>query len=259
MSDTTAAPAPAAPAAPAPAPAASPAPAPVPAAPAPAPAAPAPAPAAPASAPAAQVVFEPTGDAKLDLALSFVAKLGIDGEHPGIKAAEAGDFSILKATLAGLGQQAAGWEQYMALGEEAVGARKAAAEAKAKADKAAIVSAVGSEEAWNTVQAWATANAEPAEREAVNAALAAGGIAAKAMALYLKQLHDGAAGTTVVPQSAVNPAATTGGASGPGSNGPLSPREYAAAVAELNMQLRGRIDGSPQYAALQARRAAWRG
>jgi len=215
--------------------------------------------ASPAPAPGAKaepVTYEPTGDVGLDMALGFLGKLGIDVDHPGMKAAESGDFAILKATLAALGDDARGWEQFLALGEVAYGKRAEAAKVKAEADRQAVISAVGDEATWAAVQTWAAANAEPAERDAVNAALGAGGIAAKAMAQYLHGLYQNAAGTVVKPAPVVGDASRT--PPGPGANGPLSPKDYAAEVAALNVKLRGRIDGSPEYAALQARRKAYR-
>lgn len=223
--------------------------------------APAPAPAAEApAAPAAEapvVTYEPTGDPALDVALGFLGRMGIAPDHPGVKAAEAGDFAILKAELAALGDKAKGWEQFIALGEAAYAKVRDAHAARAAADREAVLSAVGGEENWKAVQDWATKNAEPAERDAVNAALAAGGIAAKAMATYLNGLYQKASGTTVTPAQVVpGTAASTAGVP---TNGALSPKEYAAAVHQLYVDKRGSIDDTPEYAALQARRAAYRG
>lgn len=230
------------------APAAPPA-APAPAAPAPAPAAtpaPAPAPAEPAKTP-----FEPTGNPGLDLALDFVGGLGLGPEHPAIVAAEEGNFALLEAALGSMGDKAKGWERYTALAKGAWEQVRQAAEAKAAEQKKAVTDAVGGEETWSKIQTWAAANAEPAEREAVNAALAAGGIAAKAMAQYLKQLYEGAPGTTVLPKQAVpNDVAS------PAGNQGLSAKDYAQEVNNLYHRLGGRLDGNPEYAALQARREA---
>lgn len=262
-----------APAAPAPAPASNaPAPAPVAASPAPAPAAPlnidaAPAPATPPAAPPAAaptpapaagapatVEYEPTGDPAFDLFLGFVGKQGYGPESAAIKAAEAGDFSLLKAELALKGDKAQGWEQLVALGERTYTAKLAETKAKAEADAKTVADAVGGAENWAKVQAWAVANAEPAERAQVNAALQAGGIAAKAMAVYLNQLYQG----TNPPKQGAN-ALPQGGTPGAAGGNALSPNEYAREVSALHVKLRGRIDGSPEYAALQARARAYRG
>ena len=259
-----AAPAPAAPAAEGTAPAAAPAPA-TPVAtsieePAAAPAA-APAPAA-EPAPADEggpIEYESTGDPGMDLALGFLGKLGIGPQDPAMLAAEQGNFALLKAKLALMGDKATGWEQIVALGEQQA---KVLAEGKAAAAKAtedAILSAFGDDreaaaKQWANVKEWAKANAEPAERAAVNAALAAGGIAAKAMAAYLGWLY------SKHPSAVVEPTVVTkiGGNSG-NNSGALSPAEYRTEVATLRSKLGQGMDGSQEYAALVARRMAWRG
>jgi hypothetical protein len=233
-------------------------PAPVAAPPAPAAPAAAPAPAAPPAEPAAAAApaFEPTGNPALDLALEFVSTMGLKPDHPAIVAAEEGNFALLEATLGAMGDKAKGWERYTALAKGAWEQVKQAAEAKAAEQKKVVTDAVGGEEVWSQIQTWAAANAEPAEKEAVNAALAAGGIAAKAMAQYLKQLYEGAPGTTVLPKSAVpNQVASVPGAD---ASGPLTRQAYTQAVQELYVRKNGRIDGDPEYVILQARREAGR-
>src|SRR5690606_29641493 len=64
-----------------------------------------------------EIEFEATGDPGLDYALSFIARAGIDDQHPAFIAAANGDFGLLKATLAEKGLP--GWEQAIALGEKA--------------------------------------------------------------------------------------------------------------------------------------------
>lgn len=243
---------------PAPTPAATPAatPAPVPTDGAPAPTPAAPAPAAPAAElTSAEGTFAPSGDAGLDYALNFVSGLGFDGEHPAIKAAEAGDFGLLKAHLAQLGDKARGWEQILALGEQGLNRINEQAKAKAEAVQADIYKVAGGEEQWGKIKAWAAENAEPAEKEAINVAINSGGIVTRAVASYLSNLYGRATGVTDVPADAA-PGAGTAGA---GSTGALSPRAYVSEVSALRQRLGGRMDGSPEYAALQARRAAWRG
>lgn len=260
---TTAAPAPAP--APVAAPAPAPAPAPVatdisaePAVVAPA-VAPATEPATATPAPAGPVSYEPTGDPGLDMALGFVGKLGIPASDPAMVAAEQGNFALLKAKLALLGDKAQGWEQVIALGETAIAGLKAKADARQKATQDAILSAFGEDrdaatKQWGEVQAWARENAEPEERAAVNAALSAGGIAAKAMAAYLRGLHG------KHPSATVEPAVVTkiGGNGSSADSAALSPAAYKAAVHELRGKLGGALDSSPEYRALQARRMMWR-
>lgn len=198
------------------------------------------------------VVYDPTGDPGLDIALDFLGKLGLGPEDAAIAAAARGDFAALEAKLKGMGEKAKGFERYLELGKAAYAKEAAAAKAKADADRAAVISAVGDEKTWTAVQTWAAANAEPAEREAVNAALAAGGIAAKAVAKYLHDLWKAS------PAAVITPAPVTQHAGAGAANGALDPASYKAEVAKLYAAKGGRIDGTPEYADLQRRRAAYR-
>ena len=262
MSDANAAPAPAAPGAPA-APVAG-----APAAPAAAQApvaplnlgeqAPAPAPAAPTpAAPDAkgEVSWEPTGNVGLDMSLKFLGKHGFGPDHPAMQAAENGDFSLLRAELAVKGG-AQGWEEMLALGESAFKGLKDSADAKAAEQRKLVEDAVGGADQWATIQKWATENAEPHEKESVNGALALGGLAAKAVAVYLAGLHGRASGVTVEPESPFSGAPANNTPSGAYA---LNPRAYVAEVQKLAAATGGRPDSHPDYAKLQARRNAWKG
>lgn len=236
-------------------------------APAPAPVAPPPAaPEAPLSidAPAHEqlsaepVTYDPSGDPVLDLALDFVGRMGFRPEHPAMEAAAEGNFDLLKAEMKKLGSKAAGWEKYVAAGERAY---QATQESKANAvqeTRTAVMSVMGDEQTWSAVQAWAAANADPKEKVAVNAGLAAGGVQAKAMALYLKQCFDNAGGPKAPAPQGANPVANqvTGA---PGSTA-LSPRQYVNAVQELRGKYPGRsVEELAEYRSLQQRRSMWRG
>lgn len=206
----------------------------------------------------APVVYEPTNNVGLDMALEFIGGLGIGPEDAAMKAAETGDFAPLEALLRGMGDRAKGYERMLALGKGAFESFSKEQKAKAEESKKAIYAVVGGEQRWAEVEAWAKSNAEPAEKEAVNAALSAGGLQARSMAFYLNHRFENAAGTTYKPREQVaDPAAGSG--RGNGGNGPLSPAEYARSVAELRKQLGGKFEGSPQYAQLQQRRRAYRG
>lgn len=267
MTITTTAPAPAVAA-----PAQAPAPAPAPAAPAQAPAAPpnisqgaAPPAAAPAVAassepakPGGEVTFDPTGDAGLDMALGFVGRLGIGPQDPALIAAEGGDFAMLKAKLALMGDKAKGWEQIVALGEQGLKTLQAKHQEAVQKTTDAILSVFGEDKTvaaqqWGKVREWAAKTAEPHEREQVNAALAAGGIAAKAMAAYLDGLY------RKHPGAEINPAQVTAMATNTASAGyALTPAQYKAEVQALRGKLGNGMEGSPEYRALQARRLAYR-
>lgn len=202
------------------------------------------------------VLYEPSGDIALDMALEFVGKLGFGPNDPVMKAASDGNFSLLEAKLAGMGDKAKGYEKFIALGKSAHANTEAKAKAEATKNAEGIYSVVGGADNWKAIKEWAGKNAEPEEQVTVNAALNAGGMQAKAMALYLSTLYERAGNVTVKGRSAVDPNAS--GGNGAGNAGALSPRAYTAEVDTLRKKLGGRMDGSREYAALQARRSAWR-
>lgn len=203
------------------------------------------------------VTYEPTGHSGLDMALAFMGKLGFGPDHAAMVAAGKGDFNMLRAALSTLGDKAVGWEAHLKLGEDSFNTVKTERDAKAAKDREGILAVVGGEESWKSIQTWASANAEPAEKVAVNAALQGGGIAAKAMAHYLATQYARATGTTldpadVAPGASRQPLVST--------TGPLSPQEYKDAINTLKAKVgSANLDQRPEYIALNNRRRAWRG
>lgn len=184
---------------------------------------------APAAAIPAEAAAAPadTGRPGLNLFLNFLHTNGITAEHPAYKAAdETGDFALLRAELAAKG--ITGVDQMIALGE----AESKAIEAE-QATRAAEISQTvlgvfdGNEEFQNSVMDWARANAEPGEKEAVNAMLSAGGLQTQAAALLLKELYQ-KAGNSTPEKTALSPAAKPSAATG---GAPLTHAEYAKAIA----------------------------
>jgi hypothetical protein len=202
------------------------------------------------------VQYNKTGDPGLDMALSFIGKLGIGPDHPAIVAARQGDFAFIKAELAGRGDKAQGWEQYLSLAEKAFeNAQRAAQESTAKT-KAIVEQAVGGAEQWVAIQSWAKANAEPHEREQINYMLNQGGLAAQAAAKLLSDLYNQAHNTVVEPAEPANPNRTNRGT----SNAALSPQDYQAELKALIGRIGAhRVQDSPEYAQLQQRRRMYRG
>jgi hypothetical protein len=199
------------------------------------------------------VTYEPTGDVGLDMALEFMGKAGLDAAHPAMQAAMEGDFSILKATLAQKGVP--GWEQMVALGEAAYTRAKEKEAASASALTELVHKEAGGKEEWGAIQAWAKANATPEERAQINGLLNQGGLAAKGAVKYLADAYSRA---TNVERSPSDPIANAGAGAPSTSAGPLNPRAYSAEVQKLAAVLGGRMEGSKEYAALQARRNAYR-
>ena len=206
---------------------------------------------APDSDTSTEFTYDPTGDASLDYALSFVGRLGYGDTHPAIQAAQAGDFALLKAELATKGVPGA--EQVLALAEQAYGRFTAE---RAKADAALeqfAVQAAGSAENWATVRAWAAAEATPQEKAQVNAALAQGGIVAQGVLAQLVSMYNQ---KFTLPKEAAA-VAKPGAAATPGSVAePMTAKAYAKAVEALRQKYGNRTDSTPEYASLQSQRLA---
>ncbi|WP_407059300.1 hypothetical protein ACJBUE_20920 (plasmid) [Ralstonia syzygii subsp. celebesensis] len=163
--------------------------------------------------------FDKTGDANLDLALNFLGKQGIGMAHPAVAAATNGDFGPLKAMLSEKGIP--GWEAHVALAERAYETHATQTSERNAHTASVCVAAAGGEAEWGQVLQWASANAEPAEKQAVNAALAQGGVVAEAVAHFLVGAFRQAPGTSYDAQkSAVNQNASSAAA---GGFTPLSP------------------------------------
>lgn len=205
----------------------------------------------------APFVYEPIADDPgLTMALQFVGKLGLAPEHPTMVAAMQGDFSFLEAHLAGLGAKAQGHEAILNLAKKSW-ERHVANETSAKeATREAVYGVVGGAEQWQAIAAWANENAEPAEQTQINAMFKAGGLQAKMAAEFLRNRFAEASGTVVEPRSAVGAPAATGSA----VLTALSPEQYQKEMGVLVRQYGATgVGARPEYAALQARRAAYRG
>lgn len=199
-----------------------------------------------------QFEYDPTGDAGLDYALGYIGRLGYGTDHPAVAACRAGNFGLLKAELAGLGPKAPGYAEVIALAEQAYANNlKSVGEKEAKLGEY-CVSAAGSQENWQAVQSWASANADPAEKQQINAALAQGGLMAEAAVNLLVQLYSKQNTLPQEPASAVRTDATGGAPTGGGA---LTAAQYGTAVAALSRANGGKdMTNSPEYAALQTRR-----
>ncbi len=196
--------------------------------------------------------YSPTGNAGLDVALAFVGSLGFGGETPAMQAAATGDFSILEAQLAALGDKAKGWERMVTLAKDAFEQSKSAAAAKASASEQAILSVVGGTEEWDAIKQWAAKNATPEEKAEINRLVDGGPVSARAAATLLRDTYRKATGTVVLPKNAAPNAGNTPAAA---DNSRLSRAEYGKEVRALYAKLGSRMEGSQEYAALQKRLA----
>lgn len=198
--------------------------------------------------------FETTDDPGLNLAIKFVAARGIKADDPAVQAIRNGDFALLKAKLSSLGDKAAGWQEHVALAEKAFEAAKAKADAAAAETEKAVFSVVGGAEQWAAIAEWAGKTATPEEKASINAALAAGGVQAKAAASYLLSVFQKAG--QVIPKAPAS-AANENAAPATGASNVLTAKQYAEAVQALSAKHGGRdVSGLPEYRALQAARLA---
>ena len=197
--------------------------------------------------------YDPTGDAGLDYALNFVGKLGYGDTHPAIIAAQQGDFSLIRAELATKG--VAGGDAVLALAEQAY-TRFAAEDAKKSEELAGFAAqAAGSADNWAVVRAWAAQEATPEEKAQVNAALSQGGLVAKGVISQLVSLYQQ---KHTLPKDAADVAKPGEAGTAAPSNEPMTAKAYAQAVEALRQKLGNRVEGSPEYAALQSQRLAAR-
>lgn len=201
----------------------------------------------------AVVVYEPTGDAGLDLALEYVGQRGLGPDTEAMKAAMAGDFKPLAAALAALGDKGKDAAKYLKLAEESYGRQSAAAKDKTAAAEKVVHDTVGGVENWKQIKTWIQTEADPSEKAQINAAFKAGGLAAAAVARQLAEAY-----AKVKPAERGKSALKPEAASVSESAGPLSATEFAAESRKLNSKLGNRMEASPEYAALMARRESAR-
>lgn len=202
---------------------------------------------------AEDIVYETTGDAKLDLALGFFGKNGLDAEHPAIQAAAEGDFGLLEAHLASKNQP--GWQQYVALAKEA----QANGVAKQQAGEQAVTDAVSNTlakhgldaEKWGEVVAWTQTNATEEERAELNGLLRTP-LGAKAVTAYLIGLHREASGTEYAPKQAAIKEEAPAQSSAVTSQEPISRAEFAR-QAEKMARINPQYQQSAAYKQLRQR------
>lgn len=201
----------------------------------------------------AEFSYDPTGDAGLDYALTFVGKLGYGDQHPAMVAAQKGDFSLIRAELATKG--VAGSDAVLALAEQAY-TRFAAEDAKKAEELAGFAAqAAGSPENWAVVRAWAGQEATPQEKAQVNAALKQGGLVAQGVISQLVALYQQ---RHTLPKDAASVAKPGASSSAAPTTGPMTAQAYAQAVEQLRQKYGSNTDSTPEYAALQSQRLAAR-
>lgn len=202
--------------------------------------------------------FGDSGDPAMNLVYRFVEKAGFTPDDAEIKAViDSGDFSLLRAKLASMGDKAQGWQEYIGIAERHFQNENQKQLDRISAIEDSVFNAVGGKEQWIQIQAWASANADEDEKRAFNAMLNADPIQAKVAARQIAEYYYNAHGHTKEPENTISYRATQGQS---GQTYALSPDEYVAAVQDLARKVgSGRIDNHPDYEKLKQRRAAWRG
>lgn len=194
--------------------------------------------------------YEPTGSTNLDYALQYVGDLGYGPAHPAILEAQKGNFALIRAELARKGVPGA--EAVVSIAEASYKELQGKHQEQAQALTTFAYETAGGPDNWAQVQQWARSNADPAEKEQINAALAQGGVLAKATIKFLVDTYSQQHTLNRSPKSAVQPGAS---AAQVVTSGPLSKGEYGRAVADLSAKYPGRdISGLPEYQSLQQRR-----
>jgi hypothetical protein len=148
------------------------------------------------------ISYEETGDPKLDLALDFFGRHGLDADHQAIKAAITGDFSFLEAYLDE--KDVKGWKSYVALAKEAhASAVKTVQEADAKVSEAVskTLEQFGySNEQWGEAIQWVRTES-PEDVPEINKLLSSGPLGARAITAFILSNHREASGVEYAPQA----------------------------------------------------------
>ena len=195
--------------------------------------------------------YDHTGNASLDYALDFVGQLGYGPAHPAIIAAQDGNFHLIAAELAREGVRGA--DAVIALAKEAYEQERGKVETQKQEIAKFAYEQAGGQQNWQQVQAWASANATPAEKEQINSLLAAGGFAAQSAISFLVTQFSKTNTLNKAPATVAKPNA--GAARGQDTGGALSAAEYGRLVQELIYSNGGRdVSNTREYLDLQARR-----
>jgi hypothetical protein len=204
---------------------------------------------------AEEIRYEETGDPKLDVALAFFGRAGIDADHPALKAAIDGDFDLLEAYLEEKGVP--GWQSHIKLAKESHAhflEQRAEGEAKIVEAVTKTLEKVGyTNEQWGEAIAWARENADPGEIEELNAMMAKP-LSAKAAVAYLTGLHSEATNVERAPAKvAVKEEASARSGKPVASNEPISRAQFAQQAEKLAKSYGPDYMSTPEYKQLRQR------
>lgn len=201
-----------------------------------------------------EIVYEATGDAKLDVALAFFGRAGVDVEHPAMQAAIVGDFSLLEAYLEE--KAVPGWQAHIKLAQEA---HAKFAEDKTKAEQAIVGAVSGalekagySNEQWADAIGWARENADPDELAGLNEMLSKP-FTAKVAVAYLTGLHREASGVEYTPRAKGVKEEAAPRTPAPADNAPITRVQFAQQAEKMAKSYGPDYMSTKEYKALRAR------
>lgn len=193
--------------------------------------------------------FVSSDDPGLNYSLTFLAKAGFTADNPAVDAAMSGDFSLLKAEMAQKGLP--GWEQALALGEQAYG-RAVDAQKATQAEVGKVVTDVAAEFGvdWEQAVAHIGSSASAEEKTALNG-LMANPATARIAAAYIANgfLNSDGVEREPMAQATADGAAPAHQAAG----GKLTRKEYTQEMAALRGKLGDDYINSAEAQALYKR------
>lgn len=200
-----------------------------------------------------EISYEETGDPKLDLALSFFGRNGLDADHQAIKAAINGDFSLLEAFLDE--KDVKGWKSYVALAKEShANAVKSQQDADSKVTEAVskTLEQFGhTNEQWGEAIQWVRTES-PEDVPEINKLLSSGPLGARAITAFILSNHREAAGTEYAPQAtAVKPEAGANAGSAREVVKPISKSDFGREAEKLARSLGPDYMSSREYQSLR--------
>lgn len=206
--------------------------------------------------------YEATGNDMLDIALDYVGKLGFGPTHPAMKAAGEGNWLLLEAEIAKLGDKAKGGDKFIAIAQKAIADEQTQATEHATKTRALCVSTFGgTEEQFDGMMKWMTTQANEGkitkeERDDLNRMLARGGFQAQTATQAIAAVYAKAGGVTITPAKTSGEAAAVNGA----DNGErFTSKSWAALNREMRAKYGANFEQRPEYKAAEQRARAQAG
>lgn len=203
----------------------------------------------------AKVKFEMTNDPGMNLALNWISKLGYSPDNELVKLAFDGDFSALRADLAGR-TDSQGYSEYLSIAENFYKRNFESEVEKLVQKEKKIFEIAGGEEAWGEIRAWVKGNSTQEEVDVYNQMIDHSPLQAAIVTEYLSNKFRSESNADFEPVSKV---VTNTATNSNGTKYALSPQDYQREINELSKRIGSHnVDRSPEYAELRKRRSAYR-